>query len=284
MSVINRHLQGKIKGIPTVFNGVEFKSRMESNVAKLLYDLLGEMPEYEPQSFLLPDGTHYCPDFRVTGLASELWVECRGYKGKESQFGQFALPDPELEEYDDQRRLLVFHEDSVVFYSGDQCGQDEPVIHRCSGCGKLDVFFRVGQFTDKMGYSPCSGCGTSMELGGDQFTFELTMKAGKPKVVMAKIQLVQEIWRGDENYDARRLVSSPHLKYNEDAHWQECRGCGKTTIITKPFGEHWPYLNESSADGSKWEGEFCSTECNHKVYPPTEEWLRLLAARKKQEQ
>lgn len=71
-----------MKAIPTVYKGVQMKSRLEADVAFLL-DRMGCEWEYEPQSFLLNDGTHYLPDFRVGRLW--LWVEARGYvteKGK----------------------------------------------------------------------------------------------------------------------------------------------------------------------------------------------------------
>jgi hypothetical protein len=42
-----------------------------------LFDALDLRWVYEPMSFLLPDGTHYMPDFWLPSL--RLWAECRGY-------------------------------------------------------------------------------------------------------------------------------------------------------------------------------------------------------------
>lgn len=66
-----------VKSIPTVYRGVRLKSRLEAD-ATFLLDRLDLSWEYEPQSFLLPNGTHYMPDFWVPAI--KLWVECRGYE------------------------------------------------------------------------------------------------------------------------------------------------------------------------------------------------------------
>ncbi len=71
----------KKKAIPTTYKGIRFKSRLEANCA-LLLDSLGWDWKYEPESFLLSDGTHYCPDFKATAGKEVVWVECRGYKTK----------------------------------------------------------------------------------------------------------------------------------------------------------------------------------------------------------
>jgi hypothetical protein len=71
-----------MKAIPTMYKGVQMKSRLEADVAFLL-DQMGCEWEYEPQSFLLNDGTHYLPDFRVGRLW--LWVEARGYVTEKGQ-------------------------------------------------------------------------------------------------------------------------------------------------------------------------------------------------------
>ncbi len=65
--------------IPTMFNGVSHKSRLEANVAQMLVHL--DIPyEYEPTSFLLDDGTHYMPDFWCPTI--RLWIESRGYSNQ----------------------------------------------------------------------------------------------------------------------------------------------------------------------------------------------------------
>ncbi len=62
--------------IPTTYNGVEMKSRLEAQCAYLL-DCLGWDWQYEPTSYMLPNGVSFTPDFLVTDQG--LFIECRGY-------------------------------------------------------------------------------------------------------------------------------------------------------------------------------------------------------------
>ncbi len=82
------------KAIPTDYNGQEFRSRFEAEMAYVL-DALGIEWEYEPKSFLLPGGYHYMPDFYLPGI--DMWVECRGYRkrGSDEQIEVFAQSRPE---------------------------------------------------------------------------------------------------------------------------------------------------------------------------------------------
>lgn len=72
-----------------MFNGVEHRSRLESNVAQMLYQL-GIDYEYERTSYLLDDGTHYRPDFWCPQI--RLWIEVRGYSNQKGdrQIKQFG--------------------------------------------------------------------------------------------------------------------------------------------------------------------------------------------------
>lgn len=84
-----------ITAIPTVYNGVQLKSRMESKVA-LLLDKLGWKWEYEPFSVML-DGINYTPDFYIPEQGYV--IECRGYdsdKGQQ-QIERFAKASPRLQ-------------------------------------------------------------------------------------------------------------------------------------------------------------------------------------------
>jgi hypothetical protein len=63
-----------IEAIRTKYNGVIFRSRLEAQWA-VFWDELGVKWEYEPQTFKLPDGNQYTPDFWIVDLA--LWVEIK---------------------------------------------------------------------------------------------------------------------------------------------------------------------------------------------------------------
>lgn len=67
----------EIKAIPTTYNGVEYRSRLEADMA-LFLDRLGVPHSYEVRSFLLDKGVHYRPDFALHGGAA--YLETRGYE------------------------------------------------------------------------------------------------------------------------------------------------------------------------------------------------------------
>jgi len=79
-----------IKAIPTVFQGVEFRSRLEARVAATLTGM-GCRWEYEPEGFVLDDGTKYLPDFRVAGC----YIEVKPYSRTpdDSKIGKMAQSD-----------------------------------------------------------------------------------------------------------------------------------------------------------------------------------------------
>lgn len=68
-----------MKAIPTEYNGQQYRSRFEAEVAQTLTTFPIRF-EYEPKSFLLPDGLHYWPDFWIPD--AKMFVECRGYRNE----------------------------------------------------------------------------------------------------------------------------------------------------------------------------------------------------------
>jgi len=103
--VTNQHTDFSL-AIPTIYNGVKLKSRMESQCA-LLFDRLGWEWMYELRSYMLPNGLQYMPDFTIPGHGV---FECRGYdseKGRTqvSEFGALISHEeneclvPELGQY-----------------------------------------------------------------------------------------------------------------------------------------------------------------------------------------
>jgi hypothetical protein len=66
-----------ISSIPTEYNGIQYRSRLEADTARLLTML--RIPfEYEAKSYLLPSGIHYRPDFLLHNRTQVL--EVRGYE------------------------------------------------------------------------------------------------------------------------------------------------------------------------------------------------------------
>lgn len=65
--------------IPTVFDGIEYRSRLEADTAKMLKDL--RIPfQYEGRSYLLENGHHYRPDFLL--YEGRQVLEVRGYESE----------------------------------------------------------------------------------------------------------------------------------------------------------------------------------------------------------
>lgn len=87
---------GKIRAIPTTHAGVAFRSRLEARVAATM-TAMGCRWEYEPEGYILHDGTHYLPDFRVGAAFIE--VKPGGMKADDSKIGGMAESDPDLRCY-----------------------------------------------------------------------------------------------------------------------------------------------------------------------------------------
>ena len=58
---------GDIKAITTYYDGYPFRSRLEARWA-VFFNEMGIEYEYEPEGFILSDGTYYLPDFYLPGF------------------------------------------------------------------------------------------------------------------------------------------------------------------------------------------------------------------------
>ena len=58
-----------MKAIQTRYKGYHFRSRLEARWA-VFFDALGYRWEYEPEGYKFPDGAHYLPDFKISGVDS----------------------------------------------------------------------------------------------------------------------------------------------------------------------------------------------------------------------
>lgn len=72
----------EVKVIQTEYNGYKFRSRLEARWA-VFFEEAGIEYEYEPEGFILPDGTKYLPDFylpKVHGRNNQdgVFVEVKG--------------------------------------------------------------------------------------------------------------------------------------------------------------------------------------------------------------
>lgn len=67
--------QAGIAALPTIYRGTQFRSLLEACWAATL-DSLGIAWEYEPETFELPSGVKYLPDFHLTEIG--IWLEVKG--------------------------------------------------------------------------------------------------------------------------------------------------------------------------------------------------------------
>ena len=65
----------RLKAIPTIYHGIEFRSKLEAKYAQA-FDRLGIVWEYEGHGFRFDDGTSYCPDFYMPEI--ETYFEVKG--------------------------------------------------------------------------------------------------------------------------------------------------------------------------------------------------------------
>lgn len=64
-----------IAALPTVYRETQFRSLLEASWAATL-DSLGIVWEYEPETFTLPSGAKYLPDFHLPEIG--VWLEVKG--------------------------------------------------------------------------------------------------------------------------------------------------------------------------------------------------------------
>lgn len=67
--------QTGIAALPTIYRGTQFRSLLEASWAATL-DSLNIAWEYEPETFDLPSGARYLPDFHLTEIGT--WLEVKG--------------------------------------------------------------------------------------------------------------------------------------------------------------------------------------------------------------
>ena len=124
----------RIKAIETVYNGYRFRSRLEARWA-IFMDRAGIPYFYEPEGFILPDGTRYLPDFYLPD--SKTFVECKGIMTPtdEHKINMF------IEE--SRRDFLLVHND-LTFQACDNwdgnyytlAKPSQSVLCQCLNCGK----------------------------------------------------------------------------------------------------------------------------------------------------
>jgi len=92
-----------VKAIQTRYAGCRFRSRLEARWA-VFFDALGLAWEYEPQGFVLDDGTPYLPDFWIPECNT--WFEVKGKPPTQAERRTLARFANELPMPDDRSGML----------------------------------------------------------------------------------------------------------------------------------------------------------------------------------
>lgn len=143
-----------ITPIPTKYNGVQFRSRLEARWA-IFFDYLDIHWEYEPEGFKLdnknnPDSC-YCPDFLIrTPQGKDIWIEIKPHNIKQN------------DKFDKFKKLSKF--DRVYLLSGQP--SDFIKNNFCPRCGCFEGERTSNiEFEDKQNVY-CWPCDTETPSGG----------------------------------------------------------------------------------------------------------------------
>lgn len=142
-----------IKPIETIYKGYRFRSRLEARWA-VFFDAMGIPYVYEPEGFVLSDGTMYLPDFYLPD--SDTYAEIKGVMSDKDQ--------NKIEQFmkDSKKDFLIGYE-NIHFQACDIFGSDDnsdfalseeenSVMCQCYSCKKIF-------FTGLLGSYECKCCG-----------------------------------------------------------------------------------------------------------------------------
>lgn len=123
-----------IKPIETVYNGYRFRSRLEARWA-VFFNALNIKYEYEPEGFVLSDGTYYLPDFYLP--ESKTFFEVKGIMSDKDMHKIKKL-------IKDSQRPVVIGCSDMSFYACDfwwdedfaLTDKESSVLVHCPTCGK----------------------------------------------------------------------------------------------------------------------------------------------------
>lgn len=145
---------GRIRAIPTKYNGFVFRSKLEAQWA-VFFDALGIRYEYEPEGFEMSDGTKYLPDFYLPEVNDGVFIEVKGSMS-ESDYRKISMFWEESDAplyilgglptqsdlQDDSGWPYVDKYSRCFEYSGGGRGWDWPYLFCvCPACGKVGIEF-----------------------------------------------------------------------------------------------------------------------------------------------
>jgi hypothetical protein len=145
--------------IPSTYNGIEMKIRLEAQCAYLL-DCFGWEWSYEPKSYMLPNGVPFTPDFLVTNRG--LFIECRGYdtkKGAKQLIGFAGLMKNGIPAIEDEPPvdtfMVIFGDRAPIHFEASHHTRMILVVH-CADCGWYPGQFSKGSVGEPSAF--CQSC------------------------------------------------------------------------------------------------------------------------------
>lgn len=151
-----------IKPIETSYKGYLFRSRLEARWAVFL-DAIGAEWEYEPEGFMLPNGLHYLPDFKVKFTSGRKLIEKNEYIWLEVK-GQITEIDKE--------KISLFSKAEPILIVGNIPDPDNWYWEICDKSNEAGWFFDL-EFVDGDFFPgvPCAAIGGGFHLndGNDNF-------------------------------------------------------------------------------------------------------------------
>ena len=220
-----------IKPIETHYNGYRFRSRLEARWA-VFFDAAGIKYEYEPEGYVLDDGTPYLPDFYLPELRA--FVEIK----------RANLPDDERESAEEKCRLLSAGnlDDSVLLCAGDPvdmdimifCGAWAPEVKKVVPW-EDSAFFVKGAVWLEFENGETVLCGGEIEkvsiVGGVkrdmQHNRKLPIVIYHPTSIVPSSLMLYE--RGDID-ECCRKAREARFEYNENH---------ESSVITRRAGNEW---------------------------------------------
>lgn len=154
---------GELQAQRDWYNGIEFRSKLESKTAQAL-DNIGIRYEYEPDGYKLSNGMWYRPDFWLPD--AKQFIECKGVMSSTDSAKVVGLVKDtgrQVLVLSYENAMLVTHffnifNNNIETYSGIDIG-----LAKCTKCGKIRFF----AFSDTY---ECTSCGA---YDGDHYLLTL---------------------------------------------------------------------------------------------------------------
>lgn len=185
------------KAIPTEYEGILFRSRLEARTA-CFFDHLGWDWEYEPKRFILFHGEIYTPDFLITTKVDKIWVEVKPSSNiEEKWWDKFKLFSKEFDGW----LFLAFGKNIGydLWLKDGQYEFDEQKLRDCKKCLNTTIYASCGLWV-------CRNCGKGgkynfQDISNTIFDWKRNSAVNLQTVTDARKELLGEILEEHPNLE-----------------------------------------------------------------------------------